>query len=397
MVSEKDVLTSAEKSSQFTNVLTSVFKNKALIKQFNLFDGLKNYINKYVAKINAITKPIGIIFTEDDSYLMVINVEEYAIVIGPTCEVQPTDEHLDEVAALLGMNAEQTKEFHQISHEVCFIPIGTAILMACADYHLLTGIRLNPVDILRIDEGQNHILSREEDKRWRSFQDFDESMLQQEALYHFEKRLCHAVMTGREEEVGRVMKSLPGMIPMRGADQLGHYKNTFVICVTLVSRSITKCGVPPVEALSMADYYIVRCDRADTPAMIMDLMRRMVGGFIRLVQDVNKISTQSEFVGNVDGYIEQHMTEKITVEDMARDMLMSRNTLSGRFKKETGYILSEYIIMKKVERAKYILINTDLSLAEISAYLAFSSQSHFQKIFKQYTKKTPYEFKKTNY
>ena len=78
---------------------------------------------------------------------------------------------------------------------------------------------------------------------------------------------------------------------------------------------------------------------------------------------------------------------------MAYDFGMSRNSLSGKFKKETGFILSEYILKKKIERAKYLLSMTDYSFADISAYLGFSSQSHFQRTFKKYADVTPGEFK----
>ena len=73
---------------------------------------------------------------------------------------------------------------------------------------------------------------------------------------------------------------------------------------------------------------------------------------------------------------------------------MSRNSLSGNFKRETGEGLSNYIMKRKLERAKYIMTTTGYSFAEISSLLAFSSQSHFQRAFKQYEKITPKEFRR---
>ena len=89
-----------------------------------------------------------------------------------------------------------------------------------------------------------------------------------------------------------------------------------------------------------------------------------------------------------------HISEKISIDQMAYDLGMSRNSLSGKFRKETGEMLSEYILKQKIERAKYLMSTADYSFAEISAYLAFSSQSHFQRVFKKYVNMTPGEYRK---
>ena len=78
---------------------------------------------------------------------------------------------------------------------------------------------------------------------------------------------------------------------------------------------------------------------------------------------------------------------------IAAAMYMSRSRLSTRFKEETGENLSDYIMREKVEEAKQLLTYTDKSIAAISAYLAFSSQSHFTRQFKNITGRTPGEYR----
>lgn len=62
---------------------------------------------------------------------------------------------------------------------------------------------------------------------------------------------------------------------------------------------------------------------------------------------------------------------------MAKSMYFNRSYLSTKFKKETGMIISDYIMKEKIEEAKRLLRYTDKSATAIAAYLSFSSQSHF--------------------
>ena len=55
--------------------------------------------------------------------------------------------------------------------------------------------------------------------------------------------------------------------------------------------------------------------------------------------------------------------------------------------------ISQYINRQKIIEAKRFLRFTDKSLAEISGYFDFSSQSYFQKLFKEQTGMTPSEYR----
>lgn len=123
-----------------------------------------------------------------------------------------------------------------------------------------------------------------------------------------------------------------------------------------------------------------------------NLFFEMMISYRKIVRKVQGEIGNSEFIEKVNQYIQLHISEKIAIDQMAYHLGMSRNSLSGKFKKETGMMLSEYILIQKVERAKFLIATTDYSFAEISAYLAFSSQSHFQRVFKKYVFMTPKEY-----
>ena len=92
-------------------------------------------------------------------------------------------------------------------------------------------------------------------------------------------------------------------------------------------------------------------------------------------------------------YIYNHLHETIHVDTLAELVGLNRSYLSTLFKKETGTSISEYILSKRMEAAQNMLRFSDYTYAEISAILAFSSQSHFNRVFRAQTGYTPKEFR----
>lgn len=92
-------------------------------------------------------------------------------------------------------------------------------------------------------------------------------------------------------------------------------------------------------------------------------------------------------------YIYDHLHETIRTEDLAAQTGLNRSYLSTLFKKETGFSISEYILSKRIEAAQNMLKFSEYSFAEIAAILAFSSQSHFIRVFKAHTGYTPRKYR----
>lgn len=111
------------------------------------------------------------------------------------------------------------------------------------------------------------------------------------------------------------------------------------------------------------------------------------------VERLNIGSDPSQLIAAVSNYIQHHISESVTTEAIAQSLYISRTHLSARFHKETGMTLSDFILKEKTEEAKSLLRYTYKSLAAISAYLGFSSQSHFSRTFRKYAGVTPGEYR----
>ena len=88
-------------------------------------------------------------------------------------------------------------------------------------------------------------------------------------------------------------------------------------------------------------------------------------------------------------YVQQHLGEKILIAEIANALGMNRSYLCERFQEETGGTIGALITAAKVDEAKRLLRVTELSVAQISEYLGFSSQSYFQAVFRKAAGCTP--------
>ena len=96
-----------------------------------------------------------------------------------------------------------------------------------------------------------------------------------------------------------------------------------------------------------------------------------------------------EHVREVHGYVRAHMTEKITVSEIAQSCGLNASYLNTCYRAQTGESVSACIRRMKIERAAELLCGTDHSLAEICAMLGYFDQSHFSRAFKAVTGMTP--------
>jgi AraC family transcriptional regulator len=95
-------------------------------------------------------------------------------------------------------------------------------------------------------------------------------------------------------------------------------------------------------------------------------------------------------------YIEGHLDDGLTLEQMAAAAHLSASHFARRFKEATGVPPHQYVLTRRVDRAQQLLKSGgDLSLAEIAARAGFSDQSQFSHHFKRIVGVTPGQFRRS--
>ncbi|MEW9080546.1 PocR ligand-binding domain-containing protein [Terrisporobacter glycolicus] len=93
-------------------------------------------------------------------------------------------------------------------------------------------------------------------------------------------------------------------------------------------------------------------------------------------------------------YIYKNKSENITVEGMAKICHISQSYFSRLFSKEMGDSFSNYISKLKINWAKELLEDSDMSVSQVSDELGFNEPGYFIKIFKKYEGVTPSVYRK---
>lgn len=113
----------------------------------------------------------------------------------------------------------------------------------------------------------------------------------------------------------------------------------------------------------------------------------------------NKLSIRRssfrEEIQAIDSYIEKNIDKKITLSSLAKYVNRSENYLSRIFKAETGINIINYINTRKMQKAKLLLTDSQLSINEISRCVGFEESSYFNKIFNKIYGMNPSDYRKT--
>ncbi|MBQ2530561.1 MAG: helix-turn-helix transcriptional regulator, partial [Treponema sp.] len=121
------------------------------------------------------------------------------------------------------------------------------------------------------------------------------------------------------------------------------------------------------------------------------------GDYVKRMQSCKNSRRYSKPISRCIDYIYDNLHCKIQMEDLSHEAGLSKTYLSKLFHKETGKTVAQYIMEKKLDAAKNLLMFTEHSSLEIANYLNFSSESHFISVFKKSTGLTPKKFKQYNF
>lgn len=223
--------------------------------------------------------------------------------------------------------------------------------------------------------------------------------------YELEKTLWQCIENGDYEAFDKVKQSNVSTViwkrPFYGEDcdrkleqlSINEQYDLLNIFITTGERRAILAGVSPVEAMTLAD--IVRSDANSNRTIknMTEISHAFAYSLSLLIKNVKE--SERGLVGKIKEYIKNNIYKKFTIETIAKNLNTNYNTLSTKFYKKTGIPLKQYILQEKCKEAKKLLIKTDSSLSDISEELGFSSQSHFQRVFKKTVGITPLEYRNT--
>jgi len=92
-------------------------------------------------------------------------------------------------------------------------------------------------------------------------------------------------------------------------------------------------------------------------------------------------------------YVDMHLSEKLSVDTLCRQMNMSYTYFVKMFKKAVGMPFTDYVAYKRIKKAEQQLLTNNASIAEVAESVGMTNLGHFYDTFRRYNNCTPRQFK----
>ncbi len=143
---------------------------------------------------------------------------------------------------------------------------------------------------------------------------------------------------------------------------------------------LAECG-EGVDVLMNADIILRR--------LLLPFMRKMPENDYEQARKIGKYS-------HIIDYINRNIARDIAVTDLAAMLRMNYRDFSADFHRTFRITPKQYICNRRIDTAKALLLNTDMTIKQISSETGYDNEFFFYRLFKKYTGQTPTYFRHNN-
>jgi two-component system, response regulator YesN len=203
-----------------------------------------------------------------------------------------------------------------------------------------------------------------------------------------ERQLVALLRRGNKREAEKLLDELLSVIIFCNQDHFRYIQLRTIELAVLLAR----VGANSVGGLENKTRYIRQIQDAKTAEELAAILHSMVESIVVQIVLFQGIP-HAAAMRKAESFIKGNFTRKISLREVAKIAGLSAPYFSTIFKEEMGENLSKYINRQRVEKASRMLLETDISLSEISNACCFDDQSWFSKIFKSFTGISPSKYR----
>lgn len=213
--------------------------------------------------------------------------------------------------------------------------------------------------------------------------------------YELENKLVESILSGQSELAEENITKLLNTYSIISAGDIDSIKSNTLWLFAIIIRSATE-NDNSIEQIFDSELDIInRINELQSFSEVVDLSKS-------IVEIITKNMLSSIYKGNSQvitralRYINKNYKEKITLRDIEDNLHINASYFSTLFKQEMGVTFTDYVNSLKVQYARSLLENTNLSIIDVSLSAGFDDQSYFTKVFKKITGLTPRAWKAQN-
>jgi LacI family transcriptional regulator len=195
--------------------------------------------------------------------------------------------------------------------------------------------------------------------------------------------------------------------------------NPDIACQLVEACNVAQVPVPQEAAIITGDDDPTKCELSNPTVSAIEIPAERIGyeaaalldrlmsghaapgqpiliepaGIVTVRQSSNVLTLPDRDVHLAVQFIREHCTEPIRMDEVARRLAVSRRWLERHFVQVLGHSPHEELQRCRLEQAKKMLLESDLSAARIAVMCGFGSASYFNTFFRRLTRLTPLQFR----
>ena len=205
-----------------------------------------------------------------------------------------------------------------------------------------------------------------------------------------EQRLLYAVEHDHKEEITIAFQEWFSLMKSLHYNSLQFFYTKLYSSLRDHIRSIS--SIPSLPTYQFENKLSTTTDIQEINQYILHLMH----AYSQYLADM-KEEKILDLISNAKNYIDQHLCDTdLTADSVALSMDYNATYLNRIFKSQYAMSMKEYINVSRIELAKKLLVETDLSTLEISSKLGLENSNYFYTFFKKHTGSTPNQYRTDN-
>lgn len=207
-----------------------------------------------------------------------------------------------------------------------------------------------------------------------------------------ERQLQEHIRTGDKEAAQELLNELLVHIYSHAGNDYDRIKSRVRELLVLMSRAAIDGGADVDEIFNLCYRYEREVDTFGNVEALNRWIGAILHKFISFVFDFNDIKHQN-VIFKTTAYIKEHLTDKLSLDQAAEQVYLSKSYFCRIIKDELGCTFTEYVNRLRIERSKTLLRGTGMPIAEIACAVGFDDQSYFTRIFKKQTGMAPGKYR----
>ncbi|AIQ60688.1 helix-turn-helix domain-containing protein [Paenibacillus borealis] len=124
-----------------------------------------------------------------------------------------------------------------------------------------------------------------------------------------------------------------------------------------------------------------------------ELEEYLHGFFTEIVQSLDRSTSETNHAERIIQYLKKNFREEIVFEDMAKEIGISYSYMRKIVYEQTGNSMIDFVNQLRIEKAKELLLDTELSIKQIAAEVGYYNVQSFNRFFRKYEGMPPSSFK----